>query len=73
MDREVLKMPAVEKAVAGKKSKIYEEIASGRFPKPIAIFGNGRARGWLSTEIQAYIDQRVAERDALNSKKGAGK
>ncbi|MBI5791652.1 MAG: AlpA family phage regulatory protein [Rhodocyclales bacterium] len=73
MDRKVLKMSAVEEAVGGKKSKIYEEIANERFPKPIAIFGNGRARGWLSTEIQAYIDQRVAERDALNSKNGADK
>lgn len=43
------------------RSKMYEEIAAGRFPKPIDL--GPRSRGFVEAEIDAWIEARIAERD----------
>lgn len=42
------------------KSKLYAEIASGRFPQPVKI---GRSTAFVSAEVDAWISARIAERD----------
>ncbi|MFO1712090.1 AlpA family transcriptional regulator [Pseudomonas sp. SCT] len=49
-----LRLPEVEKATGKKRSTIYRDIASGRFPAPYDL-GSSRSVGWLSTEISAWI------------------
>lgn len=62
MDTEkLLRLPAVIERVGLKRSKIYEQIQSGKFPKPVPL---GAARAWPSTEISAWIEARKAEREA---------
>ena len=58
----ILKLAEVETAVGLKRSIIYELIAAGSFPRPIAL--TPTARGWVETEVDSWLDQRVAERDA---------
>ena len=45
-----------------KRSILYEMIAGGLFPAPIALTPS--SRGWLEDEIDLWLDQRIAERDA---------
>ena len=60
--RRVLRLPEVEAVTGLKHSAIYEAIAAGTFPAPIALTAS--ARGWIETEIDAWLDQRIAKRDA---------
>jgi prophage regulatory protein len=60
--RRVLRLPEVEAVTGLKHSAIYEKIADGTFPPPIAL--TSAARGWIETEIEDWLDQRIAERDA---------
>lgn len=39
---------------------IYAEIKAGRFPKPVKL---GRSSRWVEAEIDAWVEQRLNERD----------
>lgn len=43
-------------------STIYAEIKAGRFPKPVKL---GRSSRWVESEIDAFIEARMHERDRL--------
>jgi prophage regulatory protein len=45
-----------------RKSAIYADISAGRFPRPVPVGAHRRA--WISTEIEQWIAERIAERDA---------
>ncbi len=40
------------------RSTIYELMATGRMPRPIAI--SDRATGWIEQEIEAFLQARIA-------------
>ena len=56
----VLRLPAVQALAGVKRSFIYERMAAGRFPRSFPL--GPRARGWLKSEVDAWIAARVAER-----------
>ncbi len=58
----LLRLPQVQARTGLSRSEIYRRIASGTFPAPIKI--GERASAWHSTEIDSWIAQRIAERDA---------
>lgn len=69
---QVLRFPALKKKVGLGHDKIYEEIREGRFPKPFSLVPvkpgqRSRAVGWLEHEIDAWIAERAAQRDAQPS------
>jgi len=64
MTKRVLRRKAVEVKTGHSTSTIYEKMAAGEFPRPIRL--GPRAVGWLEDEIDAYIDQRTAERNRMN-------
>lgn len=57
----LLKLSQLLERGLGSRSTIYERMARGEFPKPVKI---GRLNGWLESEIDEYIQGRVAEREA---------
>lgn len=57
-----LRMPQVEEKTALKRSKIYELLAERQFPQPIYLLG--KCRGWLEHEIDAWLLERMEERDS---------
>ena len=57
----VLRLRDVSAKTGLGRSRIYETITEGAFPKPIPL--GDRARGWLESEVEAWIRDRVAERD----------
>ena len=54
MSKKIIRLKEVEQKTGFKKSKIYDEIALGKFPAQVAL---GRyAVGWLEHEVDAWID-----------------
>lgn len=57
----IIRLPAVMKMTGLARSTVYKYIAEQRFPKQIKL--GARAAGWLLTEVEEWIEARVAERD----------
>nr|BDD47124.1 transcriptional regulator [Saccharospirillaceae bacterium] len=47
-------------------SVLYDRMKNGEFPKSIPL--GGRAVAWSSVEVNAWIQQRIAERDGRDNK-----
>lgn len=62
--RRFLRLVEVKWQVGLGRSAIYKKIKAGQFPGPYALSETGRAKGWLSTEIDAYIEARLQARSA---------
>lgn len=62
----LLRLPKVSEIAALKKTAIYQRVKSGEFPAPVQLAG--RAVAWRASDIQKWIAERVAERDAGGAK-----
>jgi prophage regulatory protein len=59
----ILRWSDLEKVLKLKHSAIYDRVDNDpSFPKPIRL-GKGRAVGWIESEIIAWQQKRIAERD----------
>jgi len=58
----LLRLPQVKAQTGLSRSELYRRIAIGSFPAPIKI--GARASAWSSVEIEGWIAERVAQRDA---------
>jgi prophage regulatory protein len=54
-----------EKGISYSDTQIWRLVKDGLFPKPIKI-GGGR-NAWLESEIDAYIEAKIAERDQVTA------
>lgn len=43
------------------RSSVYKFIAAGTFPKPVPL--GDRAVGWVKSEVEEWIIDRIADRD----------
>ena len=43
------------------RSSVYNFIKAGTFPKPVPL--GGRAVGWLASEVEGWLQDRIRERD----------
>ena len=59
MSERILRLPVVEDRTGKGKSSIYEGGKQGTFPRPIKL--GPRASGWLESEIDEWIAQRIRE------------
>lgn len=60
----ILRLPAVMANIGLSRSSIYLRIAEGTFPKPVSL--GTRAVGWLQSDIEEWLRQRVElSREAL--------
>lgn len=62
MVRRLLRLPEVISRTGRSRSAIYRDMLSGQFPKSVPIGPN--ARGWVESEVDAFIAARIAERDS---------
>jgi len=69
MDKKILRLPQVKARVGLGNTNIYAGIKAGTFPAPVSL--GARAVGWLSTDIDAWIEQRVAAGKSTSSRKEA--
>ena len=54
--------PKVEQRTGLRRSEIYRRVSLGTFPAPVKL--GERASAWDSREIDKWIADRIAERDA---------
>lgn len=60
----VLRKPAVKARIGiSADSTLYDLMAAGQFPRPINL--GARAVGWIESEVDAWIETRMAERDYI--------
>jgi predicted DNA-binding transcriptional regulator AlpA len=59
--KNILKRSQAAKVAGVSVRQIPKLIEEDGFPAPITV---GKSDGWIDTEVQAWIDQKIAERDA---------
>jgi prophage regulatory protein len=57
----ILRLPEVLNRVGYRRSKVYALIKANRFPKPLEL--GPKARGFLESEVDAWIAELIKERD----------
>lgn len=62
MTEKMLRMPAVQDMVGLSRSTIYDMISKDEFPRPVRV--GRRAVAWRSTEVGAWIADRVISQAA---------
>ena len=58
MSYQILRLPKVKFQTGLSRTAIYDRIAKGEFPPQISL--GSRAVGWLESDIQNWIKQRLA-------------
>lgn len=61
--RRLLRRSEVQDRVGLSKSTLYSRISVGSFPKPVTL---GSSVRWVESEVEAWISERVSERDHGN-------
>ena len=56
------RLPQVKARTGLGRSEIYRRIAAGNFPAPIKL--GERASAWNAAEVDGWITERIAARDA---------
>jgi prophage regulatory protein len=57
MKHTILRLPAVKQSTGLSRSTIYLRVAEGTFPQPVSL--GGRSVGWVESEIQDWVQQRI--------------
>lgn len=63
MSDSLLRLDAVLTRTGLSRSGVYQKIADGNFPRPVAI--GSRAVAWVESEIAAWIQARIESRRAV--------
>ena len=61
--KKFIRLPTVIERTGYRRTAIYEKIAAGTFPAPVKL--GPRAIAWIEEEIKEWMDERIAERDAV--------
>ena len=59
----ILRRPDVEIQTGLSRSTIYDLMKAHKFPRPVPL--GEKSVGWLESEIENWIAERVAERQAV--------
>jgi len=60
--RDLRKLPTVRRQTGKSAASIYRDVKAGAFPAPVKI--GPRASAWVGAEVDAWIAERIAKRDA---------
>ena len=60
MTPRIIRLPSVMALTGLGRSTVYYKIAEGTFPPPIKL--SKRASGWLESEVNDWIEERIALR-----------
>ncbi len=56
-----ISQPQVQEIIPYSRSTIYSLIAAGDFPAPVKL--GPRASAWVKSEVEAWAESRIAERE----------
>ena len=68
MVQNILREPAVLRAMGFSHFKLWDDIRKGVFPHPVKL--GERAVGWFADEIASHQEQLKAERDTRLAERG---
>jgi prophage regulatory protein len=57
----LIKLPEVRTKTGLSRSHLYALAQQGEFPKPIKL--SERSSAWVESEVDGWIEERIAERD----------
>lgn len=60
----LIRMPAVLQMTGLSRTRLYEQLNAGTFPRPAKLGPESRAVAWPDSEVQEWIAERLAERGA---------
>jgi len=60
-----MRRPEVESITGLGRSAIYEKMADGTFPKNVLL--NIRTVGWVSSEVESWVADRINEARSQNA------
>ena len=63
-----LRLPEVLARTGLSRSTIYVRLDQGRFPRPVSL--GGRAVGWIESEVDEWIRERIDESRVRNQRPG---
>lgn len=55
----IYRLPQVKTVTGLSRSTILAEVAKGKFPAPVSLTDGGRAVGWDSNAVDAWVTARV--------------
>ena len=55
----ILRLPEVVKSTGLARSTIYKKMSANEFPKPISL--GVKSVGWLESDIQKWIEDRISQ------------
>ena len=58
MEQHILRLPTVKAITGLSRSTIYLRMSEETFPEKISL--GSRAVGWLETEVQDWLDERIS-------------
>ena len=59
MEQMILRLPKVKAITGLSRSTIYLRMSEGKFPKHISL--GSRAVGWLKSEVNTWMEERINE------------
>jgi len=65
MSKKFIRLPEVKNKTGLSRSSIYLRMSNGEFPLSISL-GGGRAIGWLDSDIEQWLDERIAASKAAS-------
>jgi prophage regulatory protein len=54
----ILRLNSVLKKTGYSRTRLYSDMGKGLFPKPISL--GARAVGWISNEVDAWVQAQIA-------------
>ena len=64
MNYSIWRLPRIRQEIGLSRATIYRRISEGTFPKPVNL--GGRAVGWLESDIECWIRERVNESGVID-------
>jgi prophage regulatory protein len=61
--KRIIRIPETVELSGVPKSSIYALLKEGKFPKPVQL--SRRCVGFVESEVQAWIQSRIDDRDAV--------
>jgi len=65
MAYKINRLPAVKEQTGLSRSSIYLRMSKGEFPQSISL--GDRAIGWLESDIEQWLDERISASKAANN------
>ncbi len=62
MNYQIVRLRTIKEWTGLSRSTIYLMMKTGSFPKSISL--GARSVGWLESDIQSWVDSRIATRNA---------